>query len=189
VLGLNDADTARTSVARLICVAHDKGMRMLPRDLGWIIRLSGDAHHMGHWCARHVRGLLSCVSPGPVMSTMGELQVGRRGDLSPQSSVITHHLDGIYAFSSVQGQIIVKSIFMTIINRLPKGIKMSVKSLRALEMERRPAVLIYMIKPTPAMPAASTTPAWTTGPNEIPAVTCPALGAEEDADGKALIIS
>ena len=45
-----------------------------------------------------------------------------------------------------------------------------------------------MIKPTPAIAAASATPAWTTGPKEIPAVTCPALGAEEDADGNALIV-
>jgi hypothetical protein len=45
-----------------------------------------------------------------------------------------------------------------------------VKSLRALGMVRGPAVLIYMINPTPAMAAASTTPAWTTGPNEIQAV-------------------
>jgi hypothetical protein len=46
-----------------------------------------------------------------------------------------------------------------------------------------------MIKPTPAIAAASTIPAWATGPNEIPAVTCPALGAEDDAEGKALLIS
>jgi hypothetical protein len=39
------------------------------------------------------------------------------------------------------------------------------------------------------MAAASTTPAWTTGPNEIPAVTCPSLGAEDDAEGNALLIS
>lgn len=50
-------------------------------------------------------------------------------------------------------------------------------------------MLIYIIKPTPAIAAATTTPAWTTGPNETPAVTCPALGAEDDAEGKALTIS
>ena len=46
-----------------------------------------------------------------------------------------------------------------------------------------------MIKPTPAMAAASTTPAWTTGPNEIPAVICPAFGADDDADGNPLVVS
>jgi hypothetical protein len=46
-----------------------------------------------------------------------------------------------------------------------------------------------MIKPTPVIAAASTTPAWTTGPNEIPAVTYPAFGADDDAEGNALLIS
>jgi len=53
VLGLNDVDTTTTSAARLICVAHNEGMRVLLRDLSWTLRLSGDAPHMGHWSARH----------------------------------------------------------------------------------------------------------------------------------------
>jgi hypothetical protein len=62
--------------------------------------------------------------------------------LMVEEAGITPHLAGVSAFTCAQGQDIVKSIFMTIINRLPKGIKMSVKSLRALEMERGRAVLI-----------------------------------------------
>ena len=105
---MNDADTTRTSAARLIGVAHEMDMDAFTG--------TEDGHE-----ERLVIPVCSRSARGTHRQNRAPVTINKA--LSSQWSMRLTFV--------ARNQDIVKSIFMTIVNRLPKGIKVSVKSLRA----------------------------------------------------------